>query len=122
MVCSVIVGEDGPIEQVLTALLAGGHSITLADSIAVPVGKYNELRFVITEACVLVAESGGDVWYASAGAGASLPTECAAAGSGAGTLRMPSYAQSGLKVTMPAAALVSSAHALCPALTGSSKK
>jgi Domain of unknown function (DUF4382) len=87
------------------ALLAGGNSIKLADSVAVPVGKYSELRFVITAACVLVAENGAEVWYASAGAGDDMPAECVAAGSGAGTLRMPSYAQSGLKVTMPDAAL-----------------
>ncbi len=87
------------------ALLAGGNSIKLADSVPVPVGRYTELRFVITAACVLVTENGTDVWYASAGASADMPTECEAAGTGAGTLRMPSYAQSGLKVTMPDAAL-----------------
>lgn len=87
------------------ALLAGGNSIKLADSVAVPVGKYNELRFVITAACVLVTENDKDVWYASAGAPSEMPVECAAAGNGAGALRMPSFAQSGLKVTMPDAAL-----------------
>ncbi|BDG01407.1 DUF4382 domain-containing protein [Anaeromyxobacter oryzae] len=68
----------------------------LVDGAVVPVGTYSQLRFVITGGYVEV----GGVLYASSPTYEGLP-EGAVVG---GTLRMPSFAESGLKIDLPAGA------------------
>jgi hypothetical protein len=82
--------------------------LTLANSTAdlvtgaeVPSGTYTELRFLISGACLAVENgSGGSDIYATEGYDA---TQCG--GAATGTLQAPSYAQSGLKVTLSGSAL-----------------
>lgn len=77
------------------------NTATLVQGAEVPSGTYTELRFKITGACIAV-DNGAQpsLIYATTGYDA---TEC---GSGTpGLLQAPSYAQSGLKVTMAANAL-----------------
>jgi Domain of unknown function (DUF4382) len=84
------------------------NTATLVQGAEVPSGTYTELRFKITGACIAV-DNGAQpsLIYATTGYDA---TQC---GSGTpGLLQAPSYAQSGLKVTMAANAL---------ALTGTQK-
>ena len=75
---------------------------TLVQGVEVPSGTYTELRFKITGACIAV-DNGAQpsLIYATTGYDAS---PCG--GAATGTLQAPSYAQSGLKVTMAANALV----------------
>ena len=74
---------------------------TLVQGAEVPSGTYTELRFKITGACIAV-DNGAQpsLIYATAGYDAS---PCG--GAATGTLQSPSFAQSGLKVTMAANAL-----------------
>jgi hypothetical protein len=96
-----LVGSGGV--HVLTQTPATVDLLTLAASatslvqgIEVPSGNYQELRFKITGACLAVDDgSGGSTVYATTGYDA---TPCG--GPAQGTLQAPSYAQSGLKVTM----------------------
>ena len=77
------------------------NTATLVQGAEVPSGTYTELRFKITGACIAV-DNGAQpsLIYATTGYDA---TQC---GSGTpGLLQAPSYAQSGLKVTMAANAL-----------------
>jgi hypothetical protein len=75
---------------------------TLVQEAEVPSGTYHELRFKITGACLATDDgSGGSTVYATEGYDAS---PCG--GPATGTLRGPSYAQSGLKVQMTGDALV----------------
>jgi hypothetical protein len=74
---------------------------TLVQGVEVPSGSYEQLRFKITGACVAVDDgSGGGTVYATTGYDG---TPCG--GAATGTLQAPSYAQSGLKVTMAGNAL-----------------
>ena len=83
--------------------------LTLADSttallrdVIVPGGTYAQLRFVITGAYIEVDNGDGTTSiYASSPDYAGLP----AGATITGQLQMPSYATSGLKVTLPASAL-----------------
>lgn len=83
--------------------------LTLANSTAelvkdatVPAGTYAELRFVVTGGYVEVDDgNGGSSIYASSPTYAGLP----AGAHVAGTLQMPSYAQTGIKVTTPGGAV-----------------
>jgi hypothetical protein len=75
-------------------LSLANDTATLVKDVEVPVGSYSQLRFVITGGYVEV----GGVIYASSPTYEGLPSETTAGG----TLRMPSYAQSGLKVDLPA--------------------
>jgi uncharacterized protein DUF4382 len=73
----------------------------LVQNADVPSGTYTELRFKITGACIAV--DNGDQTssiYSTTGFDATL-----CGGAATGTLQAPSYAQSGLKVTMAANAL-----------------
>lgn len=74
---------------------------TLVQGAEVPSGTYTELRFKITGACIAV-DNGAQpsLIYATAGYD---PSPCG--GVATGMLQSPSYAQSGLKVTMAANAL-----------------
>jgi hypothetical protein len=75
--------------------------VTLVQDVEVPSGSYHELRFKISGACVAVDDgNGGSTVYATPDYEATL---CGSSASG--TLRAPSFAQSGLKVTMADGAL-----------------
>jgi hypothetical protein len=101
-----LVGSGGV--QVLTQtpvttdlLTLAADALTLVQDVEVPSGSYHELRFKITGACVAVDDgNGGSTIYGTADYDAS---PCG--GSATGTLRAPSYAQSGLKVMMAGGAL-----------------
>jgi Domain of unknown function (DUF4382) len=82
--------------KVTTNLLTlANDTALLVDSAVVAPGTYSELRFVITGGYVEVAQpDGSSIIYASSPDYEGLP-EGAVVG---GTLRMPSYAESGLKV------------------------
>jgi Domain of unknown function (DUF4382) len=97
-----LVGSGGDIvlstTPITTNLLSlANDTATLVDGIEVPVGTYSQLRFVITGGYL---EAGG-VLYASSPTYEGLPDTETPVG---GTLRMPSYAQSGLKIDLPAGA------------------
>jgi hypothetical protein len=82
-------------------LTLAADALTLVQDVEVPSGSYHELRFKISGACVAVDDgNGGSTVYATADYDAS---PCG--GTAAGTLRAPSYAQSGLKVMMAGGAL-----------------
>ena len=83
-------------------LTLAADAVTLVQGVEVPSGTYHELRFKITGACLATDDGhGGSPVYATAGYD---PSPCG--GSATGTLRAPSYAQSGLKVQMTGDALV----------------
>jgi len=98
-----LVGSGGT--TVLSTTKTTTNLLTLANDTAklvndtvVPSGTYTQLRFVITGAYVEVAQSsGGSLIYASSSDYEGLP----AGAQVAGTLQMPSLAQSGLKVDLP---------------------
>jgi hypothetical protein len=79
-------------------LKLANDTATLVKDVEVPVGTYSQLRFVITGGYVEV----GGVIYASSPTYEGLPDTETPVG---GTLRMPSYAQSGLKVDLPGGAV-----------------
>jgi len=82
-------------------LTLAASAMTLVQDVEVPSGSYQQLRFKITGACLAVDDgNGGSTVYATAGYDA---TPCGSAE--AAVLQAPSYAQSGLKVTMAAGAL-----------------
>jgi hypothetical protein len=101
-----LVGSGGI--QVLSQTPATVDLLTLAASatalvqnVEVPSGTYTQLRFKITGACITVDNGdGSSSIYNTAGYD---PAPCG--GSATGTLQAPSFAQSGLKVTMAANAL-----------------
>jgi uncharacterized protein DUF4382 len=84
--------------KVTTNLLTlANDTAQLVDSAVVPSGTYTQLRFVITGGYVEVVQpDGSSIIYASSPDYEGLP-EGAVVG---GTLRMPSYAESGLKVDL----------------------
>lgn len=81
-------------------LTLAASATTLVQDVEVPSGTYTELRFKISGACIAVDNGAGNDIYATAGFDASL-----CGGAATGTLQSPSYAESGLKVTMAANAL-----------------
>jgi hypothetical protein len=101
-----LVGSGGV--QVLTQAPATVDLLTLAtdamalvQDVEVPSGSYEQLRFKVTGACLAVENgAGGSDVYATEGYDA---TPCG--GVATGTLQAPSFAQSGLKVTMAGNAL-----------------
>jgi hypothetical protein len=102
-----LLGGDGKL--VLSSSPVTTDLLTLANSTAdlvsgaeVPSGTYTELRFLISGACLAVENgSGGSDIYATDGYDA---TPCGGAATGA--LQAPSYAQSGLKVSLDESALI----------------
>lgn len=78
-------------------LTLSNDTATLVEDAVVPPGHYTQLRFVITGGYIDV---GGKI-YASSPTYAGLPPEASVAGK----LQMPSYAQSGLKIDLPAGGL-----------------
>ena len=101
-----LVGSGGV--QVLTQtpttvdlLTLAANAATLVQNVEVPSGSYEQLRFKITGACLAVENgTGGTDVYATEGYDA---TQCG--GEATGPLLAPSFAQSGLKVTMAGNAL-----------------
>lgn len=101
-----LVGSGGV--QVLTQtpatvdlLTLAANTMTLVQDVEVPSGSYEQLRFKITGACLAVENgSGGSDVYATDGYDAT-----ACGGEATGSLQAPSFAQSGLKVTMAGDAL-----------------
>ncbi|MGH7702858.1 MAG: DUF4382 domain-containing protein [Gemmatimonadales bacterium] len=83
-------------------LTLAGSAQSLVQGALIPAGTYTQLRFVITGGYIEVEDlGGGSSIYASSPNYAGLP----AGAQVAGPLRMPSFAQSGLKVTLPGNAL-----------------
>ena len=94
-----LVLRDEPFTADLLTL--AGTTADLVTDADVPSGTYSQLRFVISGACLAVEnESGGSDIYTTAGY-ESEPC----GGPATGTLQAPSFAQSGLKVTLDANAL-----------------
>ena len=82
-------------------LTLAATTTTLVQDVEVPSGTYHQLRFKITGACLAVDDgNGGGAVYTTTGYDA---TPCGTAAPE--TLQAPSYAESGLKVTMAAGAL-----------------
>jgi hypothetical protein len=74
----------------------------LIEGVEIPEGEYGQLRFVISGAYIVVeAEGGATELYASSPTYAALPEDAVVTGS----LQMPSFAQSGLKVNLPSDAI-----------------
>ena len=95
-------GSDGRVvlstNPTTTDLLTLTNDVaTLVDGVMVPEGSYQELRFVITGGYIEVEQDGGGTAiYASSPDYEGLPAGTQVTGS----LQMPSFAQSGLKVVM----------------------
>jgi hypothetical protein len=82
-------------------LTLAASATTLVQNVEVPSGSYSQLRFKITGACLAVDDgNGGSTVYGTAGYDA---TPCGTAAPE--TLQAPSFAESGLKVTMTESAL-----------------
>jgi hypothetical protein len=96
-------GEAGRVllstNEVTTDLLTLAHTAhTLVDDVVIPAGHYGQLRFVVSGAYVEVENGNGSTSiYASSPSYAGLPSGAVVAG----RLHMPSFAQSGLKVSLP---------------------
>jgi len=101
-----LVGSGGV--QVLTQtatmvdlLTLAASTATLVDGVDVPSGSYEQLRFKISGACIAVDDgNGGSTAYATDGYDS---TSCG--GPATDQLKAPSFAQSGLKVTLAGGAL-----------------
>ncbi len=99
-----LVGSDGQNIVLSTAKTTtnlptlANDTAKLVDEAVVPSGAYTQLRFVISGGYIEVPGSGGtSAIYASSPDYEGLPAGATVAGS----LQMPSYAQSGLKVDLP---------------------
>src|SRR5829696_6399468 len=96
-----LVGSGG--QQVLSdtpttvdLLTLAASTMTLVQDVEVPSGTYSQLRFKITGACLAVEDgNGGSEVYATTDYDGTLCGTAAAQ-----PLQAPSYAESGLKVTM----------------------
>jgi hypothetical protein len=90
--------------EVTTNLLTlSADVIALVQDVVIPAGIYTQLRFVISGAYIEVDNGDGTTSiYASSPDYAGLPPGATVAGS----LQMPSFGQSGLKVILPGDALV----------------
>jgi hypothetical protein len=90
-----VVLRDTPVTTDLLSL--ANDTAALVTDAVVPVGRYGQLRFVITGGYVEVEQDGGGTLiYASSPTYEGLPEAAVVAGE----LRMPSFAQSGLKVDL----------------------
>lgn len=86
-------------EDVTVDLLTlADEMMSLVDDVDIPGGRYGQLRFVITGGYIEVEQADGSLkLYASSPDYAGIPVDKEAHG----TLIMPSFAQSGLKVSLP---------------------
>lgn len=98
-----LIGEGGPLvlrdDAITTNLLTLSNDVmSLVEDAVVPGGSYTQIRFIIPEACIGVEqEEGPDAIYASSGFDA-----CGAAD---GALKLPSFAETGIKVGLPGGAV-----------------
>ena len=90
-----VVLRDDPVTTDLLTL--ANDTYLLVDDAPVPAGHYGQLRFVISGGYLEVEEAGGSAIYASSPDYLGLPEGAVVTGE----LRMPSQAQSGLKVSVP---------------------
>lgn len=94
-----MVGDGEPLvlmdEPFTTDLLTLSNDVaSLVEDVTVPAGAYSQLRFIIPEACIGVEQDdASEHIYASSGFDA-----CGAAD---GSLQLPSFDQSGLKISLP---------------------
>jgi uncharacterized protein DUF4382 len=93
-------------ETTVDLLSLANETLSLVDDVAVPPGRYEQLRIQISGGYVEVEDGGTTLVYATSPTYAGLPEGKQVAG----LLKMPSYAKSGLKVTLPADALVLAAE------------
>jgi len=107
-------GENGRVilrdDLYETDLLTLANDVaTLVDEEAIPAGTYSQLRFVIPAGCIIVeGENEGEARIFSSSGYGRCADEAAAAELDVvfeGRLKMPSFAQSGLKVNLPGAGL-----------------
>jgi hypothetical protein len=86
-------------KEITTNLLTlSNETAELVKDVEVPAGTYTQLRFVITGGYIQVEQADGSVkTFASSPTYAGLPAGTTVDGD----LRMPSFAQSGLKVNLP---------------------
>lgn len=83
-------------------LTLANDTMKLVDAAVVPTGTYSQLRFVISGGYVEVPQSDGStIIYASSPTYEGLPPGAVVGG----TLQMPSYGESGLKVNLPGGGL-----------------
>jgi hypothetical protein len=95
-----VVLMDTPVTTDLLTL--ANTTAELVDDAVIPAGSYSELRFVITGGYIEVENADGSTSiHASSPDYEGLPAGATVAGS----LQMPSFAQSGLKVKIPAGGL-----------------
>jgi hypothetical protein len=90
-----VVLSDTPVTTDLLTL--ANDAADLVTSAVVPVGSYGQLRFVISGGYVEVEQAGGGSLVYASPAYDAVPEGAAVAG----TLKMPSFAESGLKVDLP---------------------
>lgn len=96
-----IILREADVTTDLLTLVDSTHA--LIEGVEIPEGRYGQLRFVISGAYIVVeGEAGETEIYASSPSYHALPADAVVTGS----LQMPSFAQSGLKVNLPGDAIV----------------
>ncbi|MEN9791348.1 MAG: hypothetical protein RLZZ63_1006 [Gemmatimonadota bacterium] len=101
--------DSGASRVVLRSTPVTGDLLELRNDIAalvegaiVPPGTYGQLRFVISGGCLAVEDTDGSTKiFSSTSSYAGLALCTANGGTTGGTLQMPSFAQTGIKVTLP---------------------
>ncbi|MDX1647381.1 MAG: DUF4382 domain-containing protein [Longimicrobiales bacterium] len=98
---------EGPMGPTDLLTLANDVEEMVAEAV-VPGGTYSQVRFIIPEACIVVEQEGGSFLYYSShpdfDACDEAPAEVTEEWSEGGTLQLPSYAETGIKVPLPAGA------------------
>lgn len=96
-----IILREADVTTDLLTLVDSTHA--LIEGVEIPEGRYGQLRFVISGAYIVVeGEAGETEIYASSPSYHALPADAVVTGS----LQMPSFAQSGLKLNLPGDAIV----------------
>jgi hypothetical protein len=101
--------DEGASRIVLRSTPVTGDLLTLRNDVAtlvadavVPPGTYGQLRFVISGGCLAVEDTDGSTKVFSSSTSYAGIAGCTAdGGTTGGTLQMPSFAQTGIKVTLP---------------------
>ena len=101
--------DSGASRVVLRSAPVTGDLLQLRNDIAalvedaiVPPGTYGQLRFVISGGCLAAEDTNGSTKiFSSSASYAGLALCTADGGTTGGTLQMPSFAQTGIKVTLP---------------------
>jgi hypothetical protein len=92
-----------PVTTDLTTLAT--DVISLVDGVTIPAGTYTQLRFVITDAYIEVENDDGSFSVYTSSPNYAGLVEFPPIGPVVGSLQMPSFEQSGLKVILPGNAL-----------------